>query len=115
MLMSILCAVLLVDRVKKKITLLNVVFRWATSSSWSQQDGCPRQAMLRVVPSQCLGAMPGFHVPDGLEFSRQNENPGTATSAISLSYRVHWWSMGHMTHVDAEVKWCPKGAREVQL
>ena len=23
--------------------------------------------MLRVIPSQCLGIMPGFHVPDGLD------------------------------------------------
>ena len=44
-----------------------MVIRWVTRSSWPQQDGCPRHAMLRVIPSQCLGIMPGFHVPDGLD------------------------------------------------
>ena len=44
-----------------------MVISWVTCSSWLQQDGCPRHAMLRVIPSQCLGIMPGFHVPDGLD------------------------------------------------
>ena len=44
-----------------------MVIRWVTRSLWPQQDGCPRHAMLRVIPSQCLGIMPGFHVPDGLD------------------------------------------------
>ena len=44
-----------------------MVISWVTRSSWPQQYGCPRHAIRRVIPSQSLGIMPGFHVPDGLD------------------------------------------------
>ena len=80
--------------------------------------------MLRVAPSYCLGAMPGLHVPDGLEFSRQMK----IQERLPVRYPcptgyiggpwviVRYPPTGYIvTHADAEVTWCPKGACEVQL
>ena len=79
--------------------------------------------MLCVIPSQCLGIMPGFHVPDGLDNVKikiQERLP--VRYPLPTGYIGGPWVIvrypptGYIvTHADAEVTWCPKGAREVQL
>ena len=80
--------------------------------------------MLRVAPSYCLGAMPGLHVPDGLEFSRQMKiqerlpvrHPFPTGYIGGPWVIVRYPPTGYtLTHVDAEVYMVSKGACEVQL
>ena len=82
--------------------------------------------MRRVASSSSHGleAMPSLHVLDGLDFSCQMK----IQERLPMRYPSPkgfiggpWVIVRHppagyiMTHADAEVTWCPKGACEVQL